>query len=175
MKITVICPTHRGANELRELAAGRRIVLVCLSGRRARACAERASDMLDDLTMAYLDGGLLQWGAEGLPMVRPDVDAGSSELRLSRLEEFPRVVMSCFVAESIETQLDAGQPDPVDPSEWVTDLFGSALAEEKASAELFSSVLDRLADRARTMGHSLDHIAKNLEAMRSALRSVARR
>lgn len=158
-------------DELLRLAGDRCVVLVCTTGKRAEARATWANESpeLKDLSISYLEGGLLGWGAEGLPLVRPSAAPSGHEVCLQRLEDFPRAVVSCFVAESIETQLDAGDLHMENPAELVEKIFEEA-ENDAVDADHYRLLLDRLADQARRLGHSLEHIATNVETMRAALR-----
>jgi len=152
--------------EKERLALPRALALVCLSGKRSLACAEKlvARGVTD---VWHLEGGILAWQAQGYALcgVR---DVPSDELiELSSPAEFPRAVLSCFVAESVEAQLDAGAGEINDPTDVVEQMF--QMAGDRMDASGLIASLDRLAVHARRAGHPNERIAANVDRMRASL------
>jgi len=154
----------RDTEELLELPSA--VAFVCLSGKRSLACAEKlvARGVSD---VWHLEGGILAWQAQGYALcgVR---DVPSDELiELSSPAEFPRAVLSCFVAESVEAQLDAGAREIDDPTDVVERVF--QMASDRMDASRLIASLDRLAVHARRAGHPNERIAANVDRMRASL------
>ena len=59
---------NRLGDDLEKLAAGRRVVLVCRTGRRAKDAAALL-DTKQKLDTVVLDGGVASWSAEGRPLI----------------------------------------------------------------------------------------------------------
>lgn len=148
----------------------RDVVLVCLTGRRCHPWLEPIAK-LGVRKVWWLSGGMLNWRSSGYPVVGVTPVAEDEKLELRSLSDFPRVVMSCFVAESIETQLNSGRDQFADHAALVQELFAPALAADRVSLPKLRHTLDQLADLARSMGHPLSHIASNLDVMRASLAS----
>jgi len=155
---------------LRQSYAGDRpLVLVCLTGKRCRRLVPQIQSV-GFSQVATLRGGLLAWRSAGLPVCGVDAPGPGERLPLEDLSEFPRAVISCFVAESVETQLDRGLESLMDPKSFVEQILGAGV---KRSVPELSHALDRLAEAARAMGHPLEHIAANLDRMRATLSQFA--
>ncbi len=144
------------------------IAVACLSGKRSLPVAEHLRDAgLADV--AHLEGGILSWHAEGLPLCGVRSIPKEELVPLSCAEDFPRAVLSCFVAESVEAQLDAGAEQIANPRQLVERVFDGPHSSEP---DHLLACLDLLAEQARRAGHPLGHIALNVDRMRASLMSV---
>ncbi len=144
------------------------VAIVCLSGKRSLPVAEhlRGAGLAD---VAHLEGGILSWRAEGLPLCGVRSIPKEEQVSLSCIEDFPRAVLSCFVAESVEAQLDAGAQQIANPRQLVERVFDGP---HSSDPEHLLACLDLLAEQARRAGHPLGHIALNVDRMRASLMSV---
>lgn len=154
---------------------GRRIALACLTGRRSA----RAIEALE-LPAAYeifnLEGGLLGWGAEGLPCVQLPVPLDDADLAtVPNVGAFRRVLLSCFAAETIEASLRA-ESDPPDPIEMLRWCYWREDVDETCGDEFaLARVVERAAVRSRGLGVQSEAIARNAGRMLTLLRVAARR
>ncbi len=143
------------------------VALVCLSGKRSL----RLVPMLRGLgfaTCAHLRGGVLAWRAASLPVCGVGAVPAEDVVPLRSIDEFPRALVSCFVAESVETQLNSGDGSLVDPKP-IVERICAEMRPSHSSAQAWADSLDRLAEAARAMGHPLDHIARNVDRMLASL------
>lgn len=143
-------------------AAGSRTpVLVCLSGTRASHCAQAHQG-----AFPHLEGGVLGWAAEGLPLCGRDGTRSSDEPSIA-VEAFPRHMAACFVGELAETALD--QPD-LDPLAVLHRCFERAGVSFTApTLEGLLRVLDQAALASLGLGTPLERVAENLDHMLSRL------
>lgn len=147
-------------------------VLVCYSGKRSWALAEQL-DRSTPFVFAHLEGGMLAWQDAGLPLSGVTEVPEEELVTVLDASDFRRVVVSCFVAESVETQLNAGAERLQDPLRLVERVFDDC--GPNADARQLLVRLDRLAELARVGGHPLEHIARNVDRMRASLRWFASR
>ncbi len=144
------------------------IALVCLSGRRSEAIVTALQNAAVRGVL-HVTGGILAWQGEGFPLcvqhgVEPD------EYRtVTCLQQLPRAVLSCFVAESVQSQSDDGF---LDPKQLVDQVF--AQPEALTSFDRARDALDLLGENARRLGHPIEHIAANLNGMRALVERLER-
>lgn len=148
------------------------VVLYCTSGRRSLQAAETLSSGWSGPVFS-LDGGVLGWQEEGLPTC--GVSGVEDIPRLTALERFPRLLLSCFAAETVENSLDGNaHASTLDP----TTIVSAALAEPRVvpnSVLAMLRALDRVAEVARRSNFSLQKIAENTDRLRAALLSYQQR
>lgn len=149
---------------------GMPFVLICLSGKRSARLAatlmERGIEQISNL-----GGGVLGWQAAGLPMCGIADPPDELVPRVARIEDLPRRIISCFVAEAAEAALDSGVgPLDDDPRSIVESFLDAAKSEYGLHPAAVLEVLERLGEIARFRGVPLAHIARNLDAMRAAVR-----
>lgn len=134
----------------------RTIVLACMSGRRSTELAER---FMEEGFSAVVDlqGGILEWGASGLPICRPQPPRGQPA---ASPEELRRLVKSCFLVESVEA---VGLDEAVAQRalETVAAAFPDDVPLQRREVE---RRIDQLAEMAWTYGHRLDSIVHNVES-----------
>jgi 3-mercaptopyruvate sulfurtransferase SseA len=153
---------------LAEYGARSALAVVCLSGKRSLPVSQRLHEAgLGDV--AHLEGGILAWQAAGLPLCGVRSVPEEELVALQGAREFPRAVLSCFVAESVEAQLNAGADSLADPRKLVEEVFDTGPPEDP---EHLLHCLDRLAEQARRAGHPLSHIATNVDRLRASLLAV---
>lgn len=144
------------------------IVLCCLSGKRSGALVSMLQ-VAGYSGVVSLYGGLLAWAAEGYELCVPSPAEPEEHKEIIRVEQLFRAVMSCFIAESAQSRIDGDAG--LDASEIVASIFGRPGA--LGSYERTLDTLDLLGENARRMGHPIDRIASNLDAMRAtALRLI---
>lgn len=152
---------ERWAAAVRAAAASRTPVLVCLSGSRARTCAGAQGSGLP-----YLEGGVLGWAAEGLPLCGRDGARSSDEPTIA-VEGFPRHMASCFVGELAETALDHPEIDPLAVLHRCFERAGVSFTVPTLEGLL--RVLDHAALASLALGTPLERVAANLDHMLSRL------
>lgn len=149
------------------------IALVCQSGRRsAELCPHLQAAGFPHARS--LTGGILAWRAAGLPACAVDPPDPTNIPAIPDLSRFPRVLVACFLASTVEHAGADPTWDGRDPVQTVRDI----LIEEQRGAPAPSPAalertLDRLAEMARLRGFPLDVIRTNLDLMSAALRKVA--
>lgn len=150
------------------LPAGSRasVVLYCTSGRRSAQAAEELAPRWHG-EVYNLAGGVLAWQADGLPTC--GIATPEDIPRLTSIDRFPRLLLSCFAAETVENALDGNEgATHLDP----TLVIQNALAEPRVipgSLLAMLRALDRTAEVARRSGFPLDRIASNTDRFRAAL------
>ncbi len=149
------------------------LVLACLTGRRS---GELASLMIQHGIdrVANLEGGVLGWQAAGLPVCGAGVVDPDRAPRIASLADLPRRIVSCFVAEAAEAALDADASPLDDPRAIVETLLATARSGDGLHPAAVIEALERLGEIARLRGHPIENIAKNLDAMREAVRPFLR-
>ena len=163
------------ANELDNLLSGARtsstVALVCNSGRRAREVLAGAT-LPQDVSAAYLEGGVLRWKELGFPCVDDDVPVtippAYLDVQIRSAQQFVSLLRSCFVAELIEGPLSQASDADIDPIK----VFENAVSAAGAPATDHRGVeriIDHLAAASRRLGGSLDRIAENTSVMRALL------
>ena len=148
-----------GPDWVRRRVGDRTAVLACMSGRRS---GQLVAVLAGDVPVLNLDGGLLGWMAEGLPVCRRDDRPVLDEVIASLSgplspQQWRRQVLSCFVAEAVEALDDDDLFDAFDPVAVVTKQLEAARDAVSARA-----AIDRLGDLARQNGHPLDKVARNI-------------
>lgn len=131
------------------------VVLVCAGGHRAQRLAARWAGE-GGPTVAHLAGGVLGWGAAGLPLVRQGLPTTKTDGELNALR---RAVLSCFVAEHAERALDT-EPNSA-PLDALMDT-AQRKAAEVGALEALARTLDRAAYLSRAQGVETARIAENL-------------
>ncbi len=144
------------------------IVLCCLSGKRSGALVTTLQ-AAGYSRVVSLCGGVLAWAAEGYGLCAPSPAEPEEHQDIERIDQLFRAVMSCFIAESAQSRIDydAG----LDASEVVARIFGRPGA--LGSFERTLDTLDLLGENARRMGHPVERIASNLDAMRATALRLA--
>ena len=146
------------AHELGDLVDrdGLPIVVYCTSGRRSAAFIEGLDGEVAE-RMKNLDGGVLAWGAQGLPLVSEDVDVHESD---ASAQAFLLGLRSCFIGQLVETILEFDLD--LDPLELFEQIESRVREKEHAdSAELLRDLVDHAAHLSRLLGTPLDAIARN--------------
>ncbi|MBK8237375.1 MAG: hypothetical protein IPK74_17670 [Deltaproteobacteria bacterium] len=141
-------------------------VLVCLSGNRCRdAFAAIPGGVQSRLWV--LEGGVLAWRAEGLPVCGVELAEHHADPVLGgrSLAELPRAMAACFVAEIVEV---AG--DEVDPMQLLEACFARAGARFDAPlADDLIRVLDHAAAASRRVGTEASRVAANVDRFLAVL------
>ncbi len=112
---------------------------------------------------------MLAWTGAGLPacgVVPPE-----EPLAPVSVQRFPRLLLSCFAAETVENSLDGNEhASALDPASTVE----AALREPHLQPDSLAAMLralDRVAEVARRNRFSLQKIAENTDRLRAALLS----
>jgi len=144
------------------------LVLCCTSGRRsARAWAAFEGRLPGPLF--HLEGGLLAWGAAGLPLCKASEEAPDPP---ADLLDFRRRLIACFVAENTEVALDRDAAD-ANPYADLRGCFAAAgVPWDHPTLPGFYRVLDQAALATRRAGGNSANIARNLSAMYAMLRAL---
>jgi rhodanese-related sulfurtransferase len=150
---------ERWAAAVRQAAGPHTPVLVCLSGTRARTLAEAHG-------WSYLEGGVLAWGAEGLPLAGRHVTRPSDDPPLP-VEAFPRHMAACFVGELAEAALDHPALDPLALLHRCFERAGVSFTEPTLEGLL--RALDQAALASLELGTPAERVAENLDHMLSRL------
>ncbi len=135
------------------------MVLCCMSGRRSLVEVER----LAEASVLSLAGGILAWQEHGLPAValggdfNPVVRSPATPPELAALR---RALVSCFVAEVVETA--EGTIDPMPLLEECFVLAG-VRPEQPTIGELVG-VVEWAAARSRELGNGYERIAENMQS-----------
>ncbi|MFK7988317.1 MAG: rhodanese-like domain-containing protein [Sandaracinaceae bacterium] len=140
------------------------VALVCVSGRRS---SEALSSLAPHypLPLTHLERGILGWGEAGLPLCGVEEPA---EEEAPSLDAIKQQIRSCFVAEAVETSLDAeADLDPMAALQACLDAEGVTLDE--ASPEELYRVIDRMALVSRNLGAAHSKIAANVDRMTAML------
>lgn len=145
--------------KVQQAAGARTPVLVCLSGTRARSLAEGHG-------WSYLQGGVLAWGAEGLPLAGRHVSRASDDPPLA-VEAFPRHMAACFVGELAEAALDHPDLDPLALLHRCFDRAGASFTDPTLDGIL--RALDQAALASLELGTPIERVASNLDHMLSRL------
>jgi rhodanese-related sulfurtransferase len=146
------------AQELAELVDldGLPVVVYCTSGRRSAQFIEELEGAMA-ARVKNLDGGVLAWGAAGLPLVTEDVTSHGPD---ASAQAFVLGLRSCFIGQLVETILEFDLD--LDPLELFEQL--ESRVREKphpSSAELLRELVDHAAHLSRLLGTPLDAIARN--------------
>lgn len=145
---------------VRAAAGGRAPVLVCLSGARARARSLAVGGALP-----YLEGGVLAWSAEGLPLCGRSMPA--TDEPLLALDEIPRYLAACFVGELAELAIDRPELDPLALLHRCFERAG--VSQDAPSFEGLLRVLDQAALTSLELGTPLSKVATNVDHMLARL------
>ena len=148
------------------------LVLVCMSGRRSERLLRRVRG-IGFIQVHNMAGGVLAWGAAGLPLAGSALPLPNTE-RTVNIDSLVRDISSCFVAEVVEHDLAADTFEmDFNPRQMVRDLFEAEFRAAGArNVWAARSALDALGEQARLRGHELEHIAENLDATLQALDAV---
>ena len=157
-------PLPAGLHATRVIPPTRKVVFVCLSGRRSDEVAAAVARSRDPGTTANLGGGLMAWQAAQLDVAGVHARWDGTEPAGQDLAAVCREIAACFVAEAVELSLDAGMD--LDPME----LFGMCCHEAGVDPEApdrtgLVRVLDLAAARSRELGNEYERIAANLDKM----------
>ena len=144
---------------------GRTPVLACLSGRRSAELAKQLAPVLGNV--GNLVGGLLGWGAAGLPVChRPTAPSGAPP---RDMDELRKRLRSCFVVEAVESSAGDDAARAQRAMEVVHQAFPDARLLSRGELE---RRIDRLAEVAWAHGHRLESIAKNTEHFYAVVASL---
>lgn len=143
------------------------VVFVCASGRRSAILAEQLAGRVPQ-TLATLEGGTLGWTAAGLPTCGLEPPATDAIPMVPSIDKFPRALLACFAAESIENTLDGRVSDEIDANEVIQQAIAGACAG-KVSARCLEVVLERVSEIARRSGFKLSRIRENTDAFTAAI------
>jgi rhodanese-related sulfurtransferase len=146
-----------------------RVALVCLSGRRS-GLAARELELASGREIVNVAGGILAWRAAGLPTsgVTVQLDPGDPMFAQVRLDEVPRLLAACFVAEVANVT-----DDEIDPLEVLQHCFAQAGTrwDQPDVAGLYR-VLELAGAEAWRIGNDLHRIAANLDRFLALLRRL---
>lgn len=152
------------------LGENQRLILCCLSGRRSRALVDKLQ-VAGYSGVSSLSGGVLAWQEAGKPLVVPNPAEPEEHLCIERLDQLPRAVLSCFIAESSQTRMSVEDAPEIDPSEVVSHIFSRP--DAVSCRERALDTLDVLGESARRLGHTIEQMACNLNAMRATVQRIA--
>lgn len=150
---------ERWAADVRKAAGALEPLIVCTSGHRAQSCGA-------PLGWHHLEGGVLGWAAERLPVCGHEVTRSPDEPVLS-VEEFPRHMAACFVGELAEAALDHPDLDPLAILRRCFEREGVRFEAPTLAGLL--RVLDQAALASLELGTPLARIAANLDHMLARL------
>lgn len=155
------------------------VVATCLSDARSRQWCDRVATVdlpptAPEFELAYLEGGVMGWAAEGLPLAGlADVSADP----VMDLDSFRRQLTACFVAEMVQTeQVSADVSDgfdreensdrKIDPLAMLRRCFRAAQApwDNPTPLEL-ADVLDHAARASQKAGTPAEVVRANLDRM----------
>ena len=159
-------PVERFAERLHAICGELVPTLVCLSGARARACAEWVGPSFGG-TVTYLAGGVLGWGAEGLPLCWGPSSVSAVSVRVAApLEELSRHMTACFVGELADVSIE----HELDPLALLRSCFARAGQDyDRPNPELLHRVLDHAALSSVRLGTPLRRVAANVDRMLAML------
>lgn len=156
-----------------ELKSGESVVLFCTTGRRSADLFRRLAPSFPE-PLGHLEGGVLRWRAEGLPvcgLLSPQPDSFIGEVRT--LDAFTKTLRSCFVAEIVERSLSDPRAESIDPVALLRQCFiDEGLDIEHPSLERMDRVLDRMGLMSKRMGTQLETIAENTDRMAAVLKQL---
>jgi rhodanese-related sulfurtransferase len=147
------------------------LVFVCASGRRSAALAEQLAPRMTQ-SIATLEGGTLGWGAHSLPLCGIHTPQIDQVPMVPSLEKFPRIVLSCFAAETVENALDGRVHGDLDPAAVIEAAFKRECGDE-VTPRCLEAALERVAEVARRSGYKLARIQENVDGFRSAIARLA--
>lgn len=147
------------------------VILVCGTGRRSAVLAEQLAGKISQ-TVGTLEGGTLGWGAEGLPLCGVHTPTPEQVPKLTTLEKFPRLVLSCFAAETVENMLDGRLHGELNPQQVIENAFTNE-CRNNPTRECLEAALERVAEVARRSGYKLSRIQENIDSFRASLSSYA--
>ena len=149
-----------------ELKPKEMVVLFCTTGRRSAQMLEQLSSTFPE-PIAHLEGGVLRWRAEGLPVCGvepPQQDSIAREVQ--SIETFHKALRSCFVAEMVERSLSDERKANVDPMALLHQCFTAEdMSFEAPALDRLDRVLDRMGLMSKRMGTDLKTIAENTDRM----------
>lgn len=138
------------------------VVLTCLSGRRSEQLVEELIDHhdVDPSRLATLEGGLLAWRAQDLPISGVDIFR-HPPLHQPHENIFAHL-RACFVAQLTETMLDHDAA-VINPIDLLHQCLEEASHHPESSIVRWEYVLDHAAAISRQHGTDLQVIAENLD------------
>lgn len=160
---------HRALLDTLLEQAGMTPVLYCATGRRSAALQTTLRQQ--GVHVEHLDGGILAWTAEGLPVVATR-DTSHTPYVFSTGREAVRYLTSCYVGQLTETLLDAEEPDSLaeNPREVFLGLFEQeGVSMDSPNLPGLLRVLDRAALHSRRQGTSLRDVNENLSIFANLL------
>lgn len=143
------------------------IVFVCASGRRSAILAEQLAGKVPQ-TLGTLEGGTLGWTAAGLPTCGIEAPSEDAIPMVPSIDKFPRALLACFAAESIENTLDGRVRDEIDANEVIQRAIAGA-CNDKVSKRCLEVVLERVSEIARRSGFMLQRVRDNTDAFHAAI------
>ncbi|MDP3276754.1 MAG: rhodanese-like domain-containing protein [Deltaproteobacteria bacterium] len=150
---------------------GAQVALLCTSGRRSAILAEQITDAVP-FTVASLDGGTLAWSALGLPLCGVEGLSADAVPDLDSISKFPRFLLSCFAAESVENQLD-GRVSALDPNAIISAAIADA-CPDKLTIQCITAAVERVAAIARRAGFPLEKVQQNVDLMEAVILRLSR-
>ena len=161
----------------RELQPSETAVLVCATGRRSAKLLAAAREVFPR-PITHLEGGVLEWSAEGLPtcgLRHPDLDALLQDIEST--EDFRQALRSCFVAEMVERSLSEEAAEASDVMALLARCYDAEGVDpdEPPSLDALFRVIDRMAVESWRQGTAPETIALNTDRMRTALQRLERR
>jgi rhodanese-related sulfurtransferase len=149
------------------------VIFVCASGRRSAALAAQLAPRLPQ-RLGTLEGGTLGWTAAGLPTCGLHPPPPENVPTVPSIEKFPRALLACFAAESIENTLDGRATSELDANAVIRKVLDSACANG-VSTRCLETVLERVAEIARRAGFKLPRIRDNIDSFRAAIAALPAR
>ena len=138
------------------------LALVCMSGRRSNLSIPLA--VRQGFPEIYsLTGGVLGWGADGLPLC--GLQEPPAPPQIHTIDAIERELISCFVAETIETVLSQDGDLSVDPHREVLNIIAAARQRTASPARALREAVTSLGRIAWRRGHPPAKIAENIDLM----------
>jgi rhodanese-related sulfurtransferase len=163
-----VSPRGDLASEVRgHVELGVPVGLCCMSGRRSLELAQQ----LGEPSVVSVGGGLLGWQGAGLPVVGGDdgvAAVAQSQAAPPALGALKRALVSCFVAEVVETS--AGAVDPMHLLDECFSLVG--VDPEQPNIGELLQVVEWAAARSRELGNGYDRIAGNMSDFLAQMQSL---
>ncbi len=147
-------------DEIDRLGESSRLALVCTSGVRARAMAERHPIGAID----YLEGGILAWGEAGKPLAsaQRSLKADGDTIRFRDLAQAYDGLKSCFLAELIQSDLSEIESGHLEPIALFHQAAERAGVTSSPGAHELLRLMDHMARVRLCLGADVERIADNL-------------